>query len=302
MIRKLFAAVVMVAVLCAGGVVQAEDFWGSGSADWGNSGAVLFKLDTATGNVELTYEYSGWSYIMGVTYAPGNVLYAAHNTTDDLYNFKIAKVDAGTGAVLSDTPINTLSGTDIPIWNSLEYFNGDLYAVENNSWGSSYTAYQYRGYIYQVDLDGNGDPASAILGSYIGGYPAPDGALAYYNGTWYASDWRTNTSSWIRTTTDIMNTDFTATASTSPVGLFAGWDFEADGDLLGVSWYYDFNVYEIDKTTGVATALFNIGSQLPTSVTMLGGLSNTAVPEPTILSLLALGLIGIAGARKKFRQ
>jgi len=277
--KKVFVALAALTVLSVGGIAQADQFWGSASVTQSTTetGSVLFKLDTATGTVGTTYTYSDWNIIMDVTHAPGDILYAVHNKTgslDNFYNFMLAEVDATTGAVLSDTSLRTLTGTDEPQWNALEYHNGMLYAVEN-SWtnnrpGDTGSAYSKRGYIYEVGLNGSGNPISAALGAYIGGYPAPDGALAYRDGTWYASDWKTDHSSWIKKTTDIMNTNFTATVGTSPVGLIDGWDFEADGDLLGVSWWAntgtpsdDFNIYKIDPVTGSATALFNIKSQLP---------------------------------------
>lgn len=302
MIKKNNVVLTMFVILCFVGITQADTFWGSASPNWGNSGGVLFKLDTTTGNIGTIYSPNKWSWIMGVTYAPGNTLYAIHNTTSNLYEFQLAKVNALTGQVISDIAIKDLTNTDYPIWNSVEYHNGKLYAVENNSWGSGYSANANRGRVYEVSLDASGNPTSAVLGAYIGGFPAPDGALAYNDGTWYASDWKTDTSSWLKTTSDIMNTNFTASVSTTPVGLFSGWDFEEDNDLIGVSWYYDFNVYKIDIATGSANALYNIDSQLPGEITMLGGLSDTNVPEPTVLLLLNLGLVSLVGIRRGIRR
>ncbi len=310
--RSMITMVSLVALMFTAGMASADQFWGSASVapSTTNGGAILFELDTETGTVGTTLVYSDWNLILDATCAPGNILYVVHNTTGSLanyYDFKLAKVNATTGAILSDTSVSTLTttillGSTNPEWNALEYHDGKLYAVEN-SWKEGSVDYDQRGYIYEVSLDGSGDPASVTLGAYIGGAPAPDGALAYKDGTWYASDWKTDHSSWIKTTTDIMNTNFTATVGTSPVGLIDGWDFEADGDLLGISWMAngsgpsadDFNVYKIDPVTGSATALFNIQSQLPVGINALSGLS--AVPEPATMSLLALG--GLALIRRR---
>ena len=309
--RFMIAALGVAAVLLTTGVASADMFWGSASVpQQTGTGSVLFKLDTATGIVGTTYAYSDWNIIMDVTCAPGNILYAVHNTpgtgNDNFYNFKLAKVDAATGTILSDTSLRTLTGMDQPQWNAMEYNNGKLYAVEN-SWYTGSASYDKRGYIYEVGLNGSGDPTSATLGAYIGGYPAPDGALAYRDGTWYASDWRTDHSSWVAETADVMNTNFTENVSTSPVGLMDGWDFEADGDLLGVSWWAntgtpsdDFNVYKINPLTGSATALFNIKSQLPSNIESLSGLS--AVPAPGTLALLGIGGLGLLAYARRRRQ
>jgi len=276
---------IMILLLCLYSAASADIFWGSGSPGWGVASPALFKFDTGTGTVQTTYTYSTWSWIMDVEYAPGNVLYAVHNTTANSYSFSLAKINAATGVVISDTPLDNLTTVDSSMFNALEYQNGKLYGVEN--WSSK------RGYTYEITLDGSDDPVSAALGAYVGA--APDGALAYKDGVYYASDWKTDSSSRIMTSANIMTTNFSESGSTSPVGLIAGWDFETDGDMLGVSWYYDFNVYQINLTTGAATALYNLKSQLPSNLTMYSGL--TDVPEPATMALLSLG--GLALLRKK---
>jgi hypothetical protein len=286
---------VLVSVLVLFSAVSFGDlFWGAGyGSGFGTDGdAAIFSLDTVTGTVGTTHVFEDWNWVMGLAYADGN-LYATHNTLSDAYTMKIAKIDPATGSVLSDTAIYSLTGTDIPITNSLHYKDGKLYGIENNQWGSGYSAGAMRGYVYEFGLDGSGDPISATAGAYVGG--APDGALTYKDGTWYASDWNTSTSSSIMTSTDIMNTDFASANATQGVGYFSGWDFETDGDLLGVSWYNsNFNVYDIDLTSGSLTSLYDIGSQLPSSVEQLGALTT---PEPGTMILLGLG--GVLLRRRK---
>lgn len=285
--------IMLMIVLTAAASASADTFWGAGcGSDWGDGSPAIFQLDTAAGTVGTTHVYSDWSWVLGLAYTDGH-LYATHNTTSDGYTVKIAKIDPATGAVLSDTPVYGLTGTDYPQPNTLHAKDGKLYGIENNTWGSGYTAGQNRGYVYEFSLDASGDPISATQGAYVGG--APDGALTYKDGTWYASDWLSGSSSSIMTTDDIMNTDFTSAGATQGTGYFSGWDFEADGDLLGVSWYNsNFNVYDIDPTDGSLTTLYNIGSQLPSSVEQLTALT---VPEPASLSLLALG--GLALLRRR---
>jgi hypothetical protein len=299
--------VICFVVLITAALSQADIFWGSASSDESANSStardpILFQLDTATGTVGTVYTYSQWRTILDVAYAPGNVFYVVHSNVSDTADnktFMLAKVNASTGAILSDTQINTLSGTDLPAWNALKYHDGKLYAVEN-SWKGAGTAEAMRGHVYEVSLNSGGDPTSATVGAYIGGYPAPDGALAYKDGVWYASDWRDdapNASSWIKTSTDIVNTDFTATLNTESIGYFDGWDFEADGDLLGVSWMasYGMKVYQINLTTGNPTEVWDIVSQLPEHIISFSGL--TAIPEPATIAILSLG--GLLLKRKK---
>ena len=309
--KLLMGACLIALVVTTADVATADTFWGSGSTSHGTADgqSVLFQFDSSTGTVGTTYTYE-WDYLMSATSAPGNLLYAVHNTAADPYHLSIARINAANGAVLSDTRLDSLTGTDYPFWNALEYYNGTLYAVENCAFGPDYTAGAHRGDVYQVALDGRGDPTSTTLGAYVG--PYPDGALAYRDGTWYASDWREDYSSWIRTTTDVMGTNFSSnasSASTSPVGLISGWDFEADGDLLGVSWwaltddlYDEFWVYDIDPLTGVATQRYNLQSQLPDNITWLSGLSAAVVPEPASMAILGMGLVGLVATRMRKRQ
>ena len=225
----------------------------------------------------------------------GDYLYASHNTLSDPYNFQIAKINRATGAVLSDTYVKSWLGVSYSQVNALDWNGGNLYGVENST---SYNS--NRGRAVMVSIGSTGDPVGASYGAVVGG--APDGALEYDNGTWYASDWRTGSSSWIKKSTDIMGTNFAATNSTSGVGLVSGWEFDDAGHLLGVSWYYDFHVYDINLDTGVATSLgYDLRSQLPGNITMMGGLSEV-VPEPLTMLGVFLGVGGIGAYIRRRRM
>ncbi len=270
--------------------------WGSASPDWnsGNLGPVIFMFDSATGSVNQTFQFGSWNWIMAVADS-GDYLYASHNTASDYGNMKIAKIDRTTGAILSDTAINGFLGTTYSQVNSLDYVGGTLYGVENCTWDTT-----YRGHAVGISLGAGGDPSGAVVGASIGA--APDGALDYHNGQWYASNWKSDSpaSSWIKTTGDIMNTDFSNTVATSGIGFVSGWEFDVNGSLLGVTWNYNnFHVYSFDLGTGAATDLgYNMKSQLPSNITMMGGMSEV-VPEPLTMAGLALGIGSLATYLRK---
>jgi len=278
--------------------------WGTGSPDWGGSAAggpspVVFKLDTATGLVSspLSFESSNWMWISGLADS-GAYLYAAHNTYNsdpesamDTHDFKVAKVDRVTGAVLSDTSITAYLGQTYSQVNALDWINGHLYAVENATSGST-----LRGYAMEVLLDGNGDVAGATVGAYVG--PYPDCGLDYYGGAWYATSWGypgggSEEGSLMYTSPDIMNTAFAQLGDgITGMGMVDGLEFDEVGDLYAVSWYgYDYSamsVYGVDTGTWAATELYDLTAQLPSSIVSLDGLADV-VPEPATMALLAVG-------------
>jgi hypothetical protein len=303
-------------ILLGSSYASAGQLWGTGSPDWmyATSGPspVIFKFDTSTGVVSntLSFESNKWMWISGVA-DTGQYLYAAHNIYDlmtdprnsNTHDFKIAKIDRTTGAVLSDTAISGFLGQTFSQVNALDYANGKLYAVENATSGST-----IRGYALEIALDGSGNVTGATKGAFVG--PYPDCGLDFHDSLWYATSWGYTPTpkkqgSLVFTSPDIMNTAFTqvgtGNSAVSGIGMIDGLEFDDAGNLFGVSWYdADYSataVYGINTTTWTATLLYDLSAQLPTSIISLDGLSEV-VPEPATMSLLALGGLAIIRRRR----
>ncbi len=293
-------------------VAGAGQMWGTGSPDWsyGTSGPspVIFQFDTSTGAINKTLDFGtsngNFMWISGIADS-GQYIYASHNIYDTAkssytHDFRIAKIDRNTGAVISDTSISGFLGQTYSQVNALDFVNGKLYAVENATSGSS-----IRGYALEVQLDvTSGDVIGAVKGAYVGDYP--DCGLDYYNGTWYATSWGypgggSKEGSLVYTSPDIMNTAFTQFGpGVTGMGMIDGLEFDDAGNLFGVSWYgYDYSamsVYGINTSTWAASPLYDLSSQLPSTIISLDGLSE--VPEPATIGLLSLGVLGLFRRKK----
>ncbi len=294
--------------LIAGSAGQAS-LWGTGSPDWsyGTSGPspVVFQFDTSTGSVAATYDFSAynWMWTSGVADS-GEYLYVSHNVYDtsagsNTHDFRIAKVDRATGAVLSDTSISGFLGQTYSQVNALDFINGRLYAIENATSGST-----IRGYALEIALNASGDVIGATQGAYVG--PYPDAGLDYHDGLWYATSWTESSGGYlgetsnIMTSSDIMNTDFVVAGTAGGVGMIDGLEFDASGDAYAVTWYGPSatSVYGLDSATWLATELFDLSSQLPSDIIQLNGLSSV-VPLP---GAVLLGVLGLGAAGLKLRR
>jgi len=295
-------------ILMANVSAMGADLWGTGSPDWAyaTSGPspVVFKFDTSTGNISqtLNFETSDWMWISGLADS-GQYLYASHNIYDtsessNTHDFRIAKINRTTGAVISDTSISGYLGQTYSQVNALDFHDGNLYAVENASSGST-----IRGSAVKVLLNGSGDVTGATQGAYVG--PYPDCGLDYHDGLWYATSWGypgggSAEGSLVYTSSDIMSTAFTQLGSgVTGMGMIDGWEFDEAGDLFAVTWFGSATaVYGINTGTWAATSLYDLSSQLPSSIVSLDGLSD--VPEPATLGLLVIGgLLGLLRRKRK---
>ena len=307
---SMVTAMGLMLALAVNSAAGASVLWGTGSPDWGDGTSgpspVVFLFDTGSGTISktLSFDTSNWMWISGLADS-GKYLYATHNTYDtaidymDTHDFKVAKVDRATGAVLSDTSISGFLGQTYSQVNALDFVNGRLYAVENATSGSA-----LRGYAMEILLDANGDVTGATTGAYVG--PYPDCGLDYHDGLWYATSWGYTPShvqgSKVYTSPDIMNTAFTQVgtgdSAIEGIGMIDGWEFDDAGNLYAVSWYNvpgsATAVYGIDTGTWTATPLYDLSSQLPGSITSLDGLSDV-VPEPLTMFGVFAGVTGLAG-------
>lgn len=281
-------------VVCSS-VGVAQVLWGTGSPDWGSGASgpspVIGQFNTASGTIIKSYSFSGnnWMWISGLADS-GRFLYASHNTYNinpsssmDTHDFKIAKIDRYTGAVLSDVSIAGYLGQTWSQVNALDFHSGNLYGVENLSWPDPNP---YRGYAMEITLNAAGDVIGAARGAFVG--PYPDCGLDFYDGLWYATSWGYSgppkmEGSIVYTSPDIMNTPFIqvgsgATPGVKGIGMIDGWEFDKTGRLFAVTWYpAPFSataVYEINPATMTASLLYDLSPQLPESIISLDGLSD----------------------------
>lgn len=296
--RKFWILAIVVGFVLACGSADAQELWATGSPDWGvgasGPGPIIFKLDASAGAIGTTFTFEGdrWMWISGLADS-GRFLYAAHNTYDvmpglmDTHDFKIAKIDRVSGAVLSDTSVAAFLGQGFSQINALDVRDGRLFAVENASSNST-----LRGYALEILLDAGGDVVGAVRGAFVGDYP--DCGLDYRNGLWYATAWGYASDgtqgSLVFTSPDIMHTPFTQVGTgdsvVTSIGMIDGWEFAKDGTLFAVSWYGDnypaTSVYRINTNAWAATPAFDLASQLPAAIVALDGLSDV-VPVPATI-------------------
>lgn len=288
----------VVAALLLGGVsANATVMWGASAPEWGTGSPDIFKVDTSTGQVVTgsKWSYSGYNWIMGMCDG-GNYLYATADKDSDQGQMLVHKIDKSSGAILTSTNVADLLGTDYSHINALEYYDGKLYGVENCTWDAT-----YRGNVIEMALDASGDVTAATAGAYVG--LAPDGALDIWNGTAYASTWKSGGDpgeSWIATLgvggLGNPGNSFDKTLFTTPAsGLMDGWQMY-QGNLISVSWQ-NTGLYQIDPATGSTTTLFSSMTGLTSGHSPAG--LDRVIPEPGTCLLLGVGLGALVLIRRR---
>lgn len=288
------------------GVAQAVTMWASASSTT-SAESEIFKLDTSTGKVVAGSKWSYTGNYGGSAVAPMSIA----DSGDYLYgagiwysNYSaIQKLDRTTGASLgSQQFVGGWNQYSFAHLNALEYANGKLYAVDNTTVGAN----SHRGHVIEMTLDASGDVDTVSVGAYIGA--APDGALEYREGNFYASSWKSGGDPGVSSIMKIDAADigdstksFTELSSTTPAsGLMDGWQFDSNGDLIAVSWQND-GLYSINPTTGGTTTVASSINGVSSGYDMSG--LDAVVPEPTTWLLFGTGLLGLVGfGRKKFMK
>lgn len=293
-------AVFMATLLLAATAAQASVMWASSSPGWGTSGPEIFQLDTGTGQVVAgsKWAYSEYNWIMDVADA-GDYLYASMDLMSAQGNMAIAKISRSSGTILSTTYVSSLLGTSYSHINALEMVDGKLYGVENSTWDDT-----YRGNVIEMALDAAGDVMSASVGAFVG--IAPDGALDFVNGTFYASSWKSGGNpgeSWIATigAADVgdASKSFAHDIYTTPAkGLMSGWQYH-NGEFVSVSWQNN-GLYGIDPVTGVTETKISSISGLSSGQTLSG--LDRVIPEPTSFLLIGVGLVSVVLLRRRRRD
>jgi hypothetical protein len=249
---------------------------------------------------ELIYgvDYPGSTLFSFYSDAPGNILSAygitglGGGTIQGIDFWNGTMYGLGSGSRLFTLDPNT--GAATPVGSGFSpILNGFTFGVDNGPSG------------FQV-VSGNGqnlliDRATGTAFAFPAlnpGTPRVD-ALAFdsASGIWYAADTLANT----------VGTLNPSTGTFSPVGpagidiaRYNGLDISpATGimylDSPAASSDPQANLYIIDKTTGMATLVGQIGN--PGDNILVRGL--TVVPEPSSLVLLALGAVGLLFARRR---
>jgi len=300
-----------VVALVAGAAAGGDKLWGTSYLTTSYySGAQLWTVDTATGNVSMIRSYDPTTDELdgdgikgfGDIADPGNGYLYVTVYTEGTQSFDLlAKLDPTTGTILNHWDIcdayptytysHGMDGSSVKATvNSLRAHDGKLYGIEGGGVDNAG--------LVTITLDAAGDFVSRS-DSGDAGYMA-DGDLAIHptTGTWYGTFW-TSTGSTLDTIDPSTGNGTTGpnTGIGSGGGSCAGLAFTSDGTLWAGSWA-DRKLYTIDSlTTGGHTEVYDLGVG-----DQIGGhITGLAVPEPMTLGLLALGGVGALARRRRRR-
>jgi hypothetical protein len=224
--------------------------------------------------------------IESLTWAGANIYYGAigdKDPTSALWKFEI------TGMNVSRTLIGNIDGPEDEVnIESLQWINGSLYAMDNES---------------DSFLRINPTNAGVITSTEMNSIGHVEG-LAYHNGSLYASE--TSGSSESELWEIVINPD--GTIDENPLGLVGSnplimpfGQVEAllslDGILYGAS-DSDNTFFSVNLLAGTTTTKFT------NWVSDIEGMAPAAnsVPEPATMVLLGIGMIGLAGLKRRVKK
>lgn len=235
----------------------------------GNAGGGLAKFDTST----------GVGTFVGL-YGPGlfnGFALTIDNTTDTLYTLMDSYSDGKLATVNPTTGVATVFGAGNGI--------ADMMILEIATNGTMYSASWSSNSLYEMDKT----TGVATLIGPLGFFGIMDVA---YDST--GTLWATNGGA-LYTVNTTTGAGTLVTALSGGISGNMGIAFDSADNLFATAFIGNSSFWEIDTTTGVATAINSAsGINGPHGGDIL-------VPEPGSMTLLALGLLGLVSLRRRLK-
>ena len=240
----------------------------------------MFDMDTNT-TQDLTYNGSAFDQVEGLTHATGNTYYGINSYNDGtesmLYSFELDFELDGDDNKITGEKTNPFTASNI---DAAVYINGLIYAFDNKT-----------DTLMSISTDGVVQTENHVKG--VKGGKKIEG-LAYNGGLLYGTATK-GSNSWL------YSIDLDNPAKAEEVGKIKGYgQVEAltflDDVLYGVGNNNNNPLMSINTSNGNVISIANWGAGDIEGIATVGG--SDAVPEPAIITLLGIGLIGFL--RKKF--